>query len=66
MSTDNVKDKQAHASRALATAKASARIKPTIEIDFSAETEMSDETLEAVAGGMVTHSDSEQIPTDQG
>ena len=53
MSTDRAKDQQDQ-SQALADVTPSTRATPSTGIAFAAETEISDETLEAVAGGGAT------------
>ncbi len=54
MSTDRTKDKRVNPTRSLAEIKPLNGIKPAARILFATEFEISDETLEAVAGGGVT------------
>ena len=65
MSTDLIKDKQVHQNRTLAEIKASVGTATATGIHFSSETEISDETLEAVAGGGVANLDTEHSLVDQ-
>ncbi len=66
MSTDRAKDKQAHQAETLADVASSNGGTSSIGIPFFVETEISDETLEAVAGGGVANPPLRQPTVDQG